>query len=709
MVAAGAILATVGSALAHNDPPGCSATGVSIEVRVFRMDGITGVVGSVSQCEDINYQVVIKKSSAAACAFGEGTLTLTLPDGSMNQISGNVPCIGGTTSPCDPTVTELDSALIPYTIKTTDIHSGFILATAIYTGGVAHDNEPDTPGVGANTPKQTPAVLCTDNNACTNDFCDSTKAGAAACSHTAVVCEDNNACTSNVCDPASGTCSFPVAVTCNDNNACTTDSCNTTTGLCEVVSSVTCNDNNACTTDTCNPATGLCVFTPTGINCDDNNACTVDSCNTTTGTCDHVDNVTPTCNDNNQCTTDSCNTTTGLCQHIDDVTPTCNDNNQCTTDSCNTTTGLCDHVDNVTPTCNDNNQCTADSCNTTTGLCQHIPSDVNCDDGNACTTDSCNTTTGTCDHVDNVTPTCNDNNQCTVDSCNPTTGLCQHIDNVTPTCNDNNACTQDSCNTTTGLCQHVDLAPNCDDNNVCTIDSCNTTTGLCDHVPTNGPGCGQHHYQCYEIKPFNFARVANVSVQDRFGSANVVISTPHPLCAPSDKRGEDPAAVSDPAHLVGYVDRGAFTRVLNQTVTNQFGTVKVDVVRRTHLLVPSSKSLVSQPPPLPPGTLDHFQCYLVKRSIGAPRFVPVRGVGAEDQFGSHAVDLLRPRYLCVPANKQNEDPTAPSHPGTLLCYKARHPGRFGTDTAFINNQFGPLKTIITRRIDFCVPSTIGLD
>jgi hypothetical protein len=334
---------------------------------------------------------------------------------------------------------------------------------------------------------------------------------------------------------------------------------------------------------------------------------------------------------------------------------------------------------------------------------------VNCDDNNQCTTDSCNTTTGLCDHVDNVTPTCNDNNQCTVDSCNPTTGLCQHIDNVTPTCNDNNACTQDSCNTTTGLCQHVDLAPNCDDNNVCTIDSCNTTTGLCDHVPTNGPGCGQHHYQCYEIKPFNFARVANVSVQDRFGSANVVISTPHPLCAPSDKRGEDPAAVSDPAHLVGYVDRGAFTRVLNQTVTNQFGTVKVDVVRRTHLLVPSSKSLVSQPPPLPPGTLDHFQCYLVKRSIGAPRFVPVRGVGAEDQFGSHAVDLLRPRYLCVPANKQNEDPTAPSHPGTLLCYKARHPGRFGTDTTFINNQFGPLKTIITRRIDFCVPSTIGLD
>src|SRR5262250_1567384 len=93
-VAMGALLATAGNALAHNDPSGCSATGVSIEVRVFRADGITGVAGSVSQCEAIKYQIVLSKSSAGACAFQHGTLTLTLPNGTVETISNDVPCIG---------------------------------------------------------------------------------------------------------------------------------------------------------------------------------------------------------------------------------------------------------------------------------------------------------------------------------------------------------------------------------------------------------------------------------------------------------------------------------------------------------------------------------------------------------------------------------------------------------------------------------------
>jgi hypothetical protein len=427
--ALGIALACTSSALAHNDPPGCSATGVSIEVRVFRMDGVTGVVGAVSQCEDINYQVVIKKSSAAACAFSGGTLTLTLPDGSMNQISGNVPCIGGTTSPCDPTVTELDSALIPYTIKTTDIHSGFILATAVYANGVAHDNEPDTPGVGANTPKQTPAVLCTDNNLCTNDFCDSTVAGAAACSHTPVNCDDNNACTADTCNATNGLCEHGAPPSCDDNNACTADSCNTTTGLCEHGAPPNCDDGNACTADSCNTTTGLCQHGAPP-SCDDGNACTADSCNTTTGLCEH--GAPPNCDDGNACTADSCNTTTGLCEH--GAPPNCDDGNACTTDSCNTTTGLCQHVDNVTPTCDDNNACTNNLCDTVTGQCTFPPKSINCNDNNACTTDSCNTATGACQHVDNVTPTCNDNNPCTDDSCNTTSGLCQNVPNDNPAC-----------------------------------------------------------------------------------------------------------------------------------------------------------------------------------------------------------------------------------------------------------------------------------
>jgi len=69
------------------------------------------------------------------------------------------------------------------------------------------------------------------------------------------------------------------ATRCSDNNACTTDFCDTATGVCSHTT-VVCNDNNLCTTDTCNTTTG-CVFTPK--NCSDSLLCTNDSCDPATG------------------------------------------------------------------------------------------------------------------------------------------------------------------------------------------------------------------------------------------------------------------------------------------------------------------------------------------------------------------------------------------------------------------------------------------
>jgi hypothetical protein len=170
--------------LCENDPPDCSTTGVSIEVRAFRGDGVTGVVGPVSECENVHYQAVLRKSSGDACAFSGGTFTLTLPNGAVETISSDVPCIGGTTAPCDPTVTELDSALFDYTVSSADISGGSIYVSASYAGGLTHDTSPGTPGLSSTTPKQTLAVVCSDNNDCTNDLCDASQPGAAACSHT---------------------------------------------------------------------------------------------------------------------------------------------------------------------------------------------------------------------------------------------------------------------------------------------------------------------------------------------------------------------------------------------------------------------------------------------------------------------------------------------------------------------------------------------
>src|SRR6185503_10957822 len=126
------------AARAHEDPAGCFQTGPAIVISVFRANGTTGVTGSVSQCETINYQARLQKASDSdtICAFSQGVFSLTTPDGTVHPISANVPCIGGTTGEgCDSTVDFLDSVQFPYQIRTQDIVAGFVTATAQYTGG----------------------------------------------------------------------------------------------------------------------------------------------------------------------------------------------------------------------------------------------------------------------------------------------------------------------------------------------------------------------------------------------------------------------------------------------------------------------------------------------------------------------------------------------------------------------------------------------
>jgi hypothetical protein len=212
-----------------------------------------------------------------------------------------------------------------------------------------------------------------------------------------------------------------------------------------------------------------------------------------------------------------------------------------------------------------------------------------------------------------------------------------------------------------------------------------------------------NHFQCYEAKKAAIT-AGTVSVQDQFGSSNVTLSKPNRLCAPTNKQNEDPTAPTDPDHLKSWQDKHKRPKVFNQTIVNQFGTVVVDVSNPAFLLVPASKGLAGNPPPLAAPTVDHFQCYKVKRSRGSVKFAKIPGVTGNDQFGPYTVDLMRPRWLCAPANKAGEDPTAPSHAEHLLCYKTRNAAPFTRRTVFTTDQFGNQQLDLMRRIELCVPS-----
>src|SRR5262249_10848710 len=156
-----------------------------------------------------------------------------------------------------------------------------------------------------------------------------------------------------------------------------------------------------------------------------------------------------------------------------------------------------------------------------------------------------------------------------------------------------------------------------------------------------------------------------------FGTQSETLRYPHRLCAPADKNGE---GIIDPvSHLVGYETlRTPFAKQTNLTIVNQFGTTMIDLTRRDVLMVPSAKTLVAPPPPpLVSPTIDHYQCYRTKRSQGAPRFVKLTATVTDQLETAVPITLVKPYRLCVPANKNDENPDAPSHTGLLLCYKSK--------------------------------------
>ena len=103
--------------------------------------------------------------------------------------------------------------------------------------------------------KPLPGNECLDGDPCTKgDTCSSL----GKCAGKAIVCNDNNPCTNDKC--VSGKCEFANANTnkCTDNNACTLgDYCSA--GKCVAGKPKVCTDSTICTSNTCDTKTGACL------------------------------------------------------------------------------------------------------------------------------------------------------------------------------------------------------------------------------------------------------------------------------------------------------------------------------------------------------------------------------------------------------------------------------------------------------------------
>jgi hypothetical protein len=213
-------------------------------------------------------------------------------------------------------------------------------------------------------------------------------------------------------------------------------------------------------------------------------------------------------------------------------------------------------------------------------------------------------------------------------------------------------------------------------------------------------------FTCYGTQSRGPTDRRDVTLVDEFGTYQAETRKINELCAPTDVNGNDPTAPSDPAHLAAYRLRtkGRFATAERQVVVNQFGTTTLDVSGKPNtLLVPTAKSLTGPPSPLG-AFVDHFTCHRAKTSRGTPRFAGVDDVAIATQFETVVIDVRKPRSLCVPTNKNGEDPGAENGVERLLCYRIRGKGNPGRIDLFLNNQFGQQTARLGRRKELCVPT-----
>jgi microsomal dipeptidase-like Zn-dependent dipeptidase len=106
---------------------------------------------------------------------------------------------------------------------------------------------------------------------------------------------------------------------------------------------------------------------------------------------------------------------------------------------------------------------------------------------------------------------------------------------------------------------------------------------------------------------------------------------------------------------------------------------------------------------------NHFFCYRTRPLPDSPLFRPISGLRVTDQFAASVVDVDPPQTLCTPANKNDEDLLAASHPDHLRGYPVRARGAFNMVLGQqVVNQFGTFFFDVLEPTALLVPTAKNL-
>jgi len=219
------------------------------------------------------------------------------------------------------------------------------------------------------------------------------------------------------------------------------------------------------------------------------------------------------------------------------------------------------------------------------------------------------------------------------------------------------------------------------------------------------------HFSCYLARKASGTPTFSpraVQLVDAQRTATAEVKKPRFLCAPASLNGGQPTAPTHPDHLEDYQIKVTprFQKRLGVLLSDDFGTLTLDLVKPTTLQVPTAKSHTAPPAAPSAPAVDHFQCYQAKITKGTTRFAR-RSVTVADQFGSHALELKKVRRVCFPVDKNGEDPGAEHHADHLICYQARDrsaPRFTAVRPLYTANQFGNETLQAKKPAELCMPA-----
>lgn len=161
------------------------------------------------------------------------------------------------------------------------------------------------------------------------------------------------------------------------------------------------------------------------------------------------------------------------------------------------------------------------------------------------------------------------------------------------------------------------------------------------------------HFKVYAVDPVPVDFKVRLTGQFDAAGVDAQLREINHFSNPTKKvHGANVIGIADPnRHLDWYVlDQIQPEPVRTIRYKNQFGLQSIDIHNPRFLLVPAQK--VSDPGSVFPQEADHYKCYEV---VLVNVFVPPPLIGLSDQFGPQAgVQVLRPRYFCVPVKKERD-------------------------------------------------------